>query len=70
MTTRIKQADLEVGFAIMTTRHRAKISNDREYFRRWMLKNAMAQNLRNQNRPPITMPRVAFLERPELFPEL
>lgn len=54
----------------MTSRHHSRVSSDREYFKRWVLKNAMAQNLRNANRPPITLPRVAFLERPELFPEI
>jgi len=70
MTTRMKDADLNTGFAIMTSRHRAKVSSDREYFKVWMLKNAMAQNLRNKHRPPITLPRVMFMERPELFPEI
>lgn len=70
MKTRMRDVDLAVGFAPMTSRHHSRISGDKEYFRRWMLKNAMAQNLRNANRPPITLPRVAFLERPELFPEI
>lgn len=70
MATRIKNADLAVEFKKMTSRHHSRVSSDREYFKRWVLKNAMAQNLRNANRPPITLPRVAFLERPELFPEI
>ena len=51
------------------SRHSQRLS-DASYYKRWLLKNATAQNLRNSNRPPITLPRVAFMERPELFPEI
>lgn len=55
--------------ASFTNRHKQRLS-DPAYYQRWLLKNATAQNLRNGNRPQITMPKVRFLERPEIHPDL
>jgi len=69
MTQKMKDANLEKGFSLVMTRHKQRMS-DRNYYQRWILKNATAQNLRNGNRPKITLPKLAFMERPELFPEI
>lgn len=67
--TKMRDTNLDKAFHVITSRHSEKLAN-REYYKRWILKNGAAQNLRNGNRPAITLPKLAFMERPELFPEI
>lgn len=54
---------------IFFNRHSQRLSEPL-YYQRWLLKNATAQNLRNGNRPQVTLPKLAFMERPEIYPDL
>lgn len=66
MKNKLSTSDKSAAFS---NRHKLRLT-DPQYYQRWIIKNATAQNLRNGNRPAITLPKIAFLERPEVHPDL
>ena len=50
--------------------HNVRIKHDLEYQKRWILRNGMSRTPRNRSRSSVTLARLTFMERPELFPEI
>lgn len=47
-------------------RHIGRLTSDPEYARRWRITNALAKHKALGERPKVTLPRVMWLERPEI----
>lgn len=50
--------------------HTVRSKSDRQYWVRWMIRNSSPRTNGSESRIKITLPRVAFLERPEVHPEI
>lgn len=68
--TKMNDIDLEKAFYLVKNRHVQRITTDVEYRKIWLMKNAAGKTKRDGNRAPISLPKLGFMEREELFPEI
>ena len=66
---KIPNVSSDKGGWIQRARHAQRVKEDPEYMKRWRVSNALAKDKARAaagGRPPVTLPRLAFLEKPEI----